>query len=233
MSCIITEQLFIYDITIKAYYFADQVAFQRKFINHYSTDLFLLIPMLWHRQAVSESKGGKLPSSAECRIRPRVSDPKSPADWMPADKPIGLSIIKPKTWTRQPVPMVSKSWARSTLLPVGFRTWLWCCTCLLLISMLWPNQAVFESKGDQLSCFAECRIRTQRLRHQITSRLNARWQTDQSLLYMHSYHKQTDPVIHRHLKLNPITCTFLPLNIATEILNELYVEWDICQGEMT
>ena len=50
---------------------------------------------------------------------------------------------------------------------------------------------------------------------------------------MHSYHKQTDPVIHRHLQLNPITCTFLPLNIATEILNGLYVEWDTCQSEMT
>ena len=114
--------------------------------------------------------------------------------------------------------MVSKQSAHSTLLPVGFRTWLWCCTCLLLISMLWSKQAVFESKGDQLSYSADCRIRTQGLRHQIASRLNAHWQTDKSLLYMHSYHKQTDPVIHRHTQLNPITCTFLPLNIATEIL---------------
>ena len=53
-------------------------------------------------------------------------------------------------------------------------------TCLLLlISMLWHRQAIFESKGDKLSCSAECRIRThQGLRHQIASRLNARWQTD-------------------------------------------------------
>ena len=36
----------------------------------------------------------------------------------------------------------------------------------------------FSSKGDKLSSSAECRIRTQGLRHQITSRLNARWQTD-------------------------------------------------------
>ena len=37
----------------------------------------------------------------------------------------------------------------------------------------------FESKGDKLSSSAECRIRThQGLRHQIVSRLNARWQTD-------------------------------------------------------
>ena len=53
-------------------------------------------------------------------------------------------------------------------------------TCLLLlISMLWHRQAIFESKGDKLSSSAECRIRThQALRHQIASRLNAHWQTD-------------------------------------------------------
>ena len=50
---------------------------------------------------------------------------------------------------------------------------------LLLISMLWHRQAIFESKGDKLSSSAESRIRThQDLRHQIASRLNARWQTD-------------------------------------------------------
>ena len=52
-------------------------------------------------------------------------------------------------------------------------------TCLLLISMLWHRQAIFESKGDKLSSSAENRIRThQGLRHQIASRLNAHWQTD-------------------------------------------------------
>ena len=39
---------------------------------------------------------------------------------------------------------------------------------LLLISMLWHRQAIFESKGDKLSSSAESRIRThQGLRHQI------------------------------------------------------------------
>ena len=53
-------------------------------------------------------------------------------------------------------------------------------TCLLLlISMLWHRQAIFESKGDKLSSSAECRIRTQKgLWNRISSRLNARWQTD-------------------------------------------------------
>ena len=49
---------------------------------------------------------------------------------------------------------------------------------LLLISMLWHRQAIFESKGVKLSSSAECRIRTQGLRHLFASRLNACWQTD-------------------------------------------------------
>ena len=75
--------------------------------------------------------------------------------------------------------MISEHSAHSTPQPFGIRTWLWRYTCLLLISMLWHRQALFELKGDKLSSSAECRIRThQGLRHQIASRLNARWQTD-------------------------------------------------------
>ena len=98
---------------------------------------------------------------------------------MPADKPIELSRIKLKTWTRQPVPMISQHSAHSTPLPFGIRTWLWRYTCLLLlISMLWRRQGLFKSKGDKLLSSAECRIRTRGLRHLIASRLNALWQTD-------------------------------------------------------
>ena len=69
-----------------------------------------------------------------------------------------------KTWTRQPVPMISKHSAHLTPLPFGIRTWLWRYTyLLLLISMLWHRQAIFESKGDKLSSSAECRIRTRRV----------------------------------------------------------------------
>ena len=47
--------------------------------------------MLWHRQAIFESKGDKLSSSAECTIRTqRVSETKYSADYMPADKPTEL-----------------------------------------------------------------------------------------------------------------------------------------------
>ena len=99
---------------------------------------------------------------------------------MLADKPTELSRMKLKPWTRQPVPMISKHSAHLTPLPFGIRTWLWRYTyLLLLISMLWHRHAIFESKGDKLSSSAESRIRThQGIRHQIASRLNARWQTD-------------------------------------------------------
>ena len=61
-----------------------------------------------------------------------------------------------KIWTRQPVPMISKHSAHLTPLPFGIRTWLWRYTyLLLLISMLWHRQAIFESKGDKLSSSAE------------------------------------------------------------------------------
>ena len=44
--------------------------------------------------------------------------------------------------------------------------------------MLWHRQAIFESKEDNLSASAEYRIRTQGLRHETASRLNAHWQTE-------------------------------------------------------
>ena len=99
---------------------------------------------------------------------------------MPTDKPTELSRIKLKTWTRQPVPMISEHSAHLTPQPFCIRTWLWRYTCLLLlISMLWHRQAIFESKGDKLSSSAESRIRThQGLRHQIASRLL--WTTEES-----------------------------------------------------
>ena len=98
---------------------------------------------------------------------------------MLADKLTELSRIKLKTWTRRPVPMISEHSAHLTPLSVDFRTWLWRYTCLLLlISMLWHRQAIFKSKGDKLCSSAICRIWTRGPRHQIASRLNARWQTD-------------------------------------------------------
>ena len=68
--------------------------------------------------------------------------------------------------------MISEHSAHLTPLSVDFRTWLWRYTyLLLLISMLWHRQAIQIDP-------AEWRIWTRGLRHQIASRLNARWQTD-------------------------------------------------------
>ena len=112
-------------------------------------------------------------------FEPGNPNTKLPADWMLDDKPTELSRIKLETWTRQPVPMVSEQSAHLTPLSVDFRTWLWRYTyLLLLISMLWHRQAVFKSKGDKLCSSAGSRILTRDTRHQIASRLNARWQTD-------------------------------------------------------
>ena len=135
----------------------------RTWLRQY-TYLLLLILMLWHRQAIFKSKGNKLPSSAEGRIWTR--DPRHliasrlnacwQTDWAIEDQA--------KTWTRQPVPMISEHSAHLAPPSVDFRTWLRRYTyLLLLISILWHRQAIFKSKGDKLSSSAEGRIRTQRV----------------------------------------------------------------------
>ena len=61
-----------------------------------------------------------------------------------------------KTWNSTALPYDQQAFSPFDPLPVGFRTWLWRYTCLLLISMLWHRQAIFESKGNKLSFSAEC-----------------------------------------------------------------------------
>ena len=71
-------------------------------------------------------------------------------------------------------------------------------TYLLLISMLWQRQAIFKSKGDKLCSSPESRIWTRDPRHQIASRLNARWQTDHiSRLTEGLAQRQLDLEVHR------------------------------------
>ena len=123
----------------------------------------LLISMLWHRQAIFRIERRQVvflcwmqDSNPEGLWNPIFSRLNAcwQTDWAIEDQA--------KTWTRQPVPMISKHSARLTPLPFGIRTWLWRYTyLLLLISMLWHRQAIFESKGDKLSSSAESRIRTQ------------------------------------------------------------------------
>ena len=53
---------------------------------------------------------------------------------------------------------MSEHSANMTSLLFGFLTWLWRYTCLLLlISMFWHKQVIFEFKGGNLSFSAECR----------------------------------------------------------------------------
>ena len=167
--------------------------------------------MLWHRQAIFKSKGDKLCSSAECRIwtrgpRHQIAsrlNARWQTDWAIEDQD--------KTWTRQPVPMISEHSAHLTPLSVDFRTWLWRYTyMLLLISMLWHRQAIFKSKGDKLCSSAECRIWTRGPRHQIASRLNARWQTDWAIDDQDkTWTRQPVPMISEHsAHLTPLSVDF-------------------------
>ena len=123
----------------------------------YHICMLLLISMLWHRQAIFESKGDKLSSSAESRIRTHQGLRHQIASKLNAHWQTDWAIEdQAKTWTRQPVPMISEHSAHLTPQPFGIRTWLWRYTCLLLlISMLWHRPAIFESKGDKLSSCAE------------------------------------------------------------------------------
>ena len=90
------------------------------------TYLLLLISMLWHRQAIFESKGDKLSSSAESRIRTQGSlKPNLQQTECLLTNRLSYRGSSLKTWTRQPVPMISKHSAHLTPLPFGIRTWLW------------------------------------------------------------------------------------------------------------
>ena len=58
-----------------------------------------------------------------------VSDTKSPADWMSIDKLTELSKVKLKTWTRQPVLMISEhsyihAWCMHTYIPTYIPTYI-------------------------------------------------------------------------------------------------------------
>ena len=141
--------------------------------------LLLSISMLWHRQAIFKSKRDKLCSSAECRIWTR--DPRHQiasrlnarwqTDWAIEDQAKILNLTA--------LPMISEHSAQLTPLSVDFCTWLLRYPYVLLsISMFWHRQAIFKSNGDKLCSTAESRIWTREPKHQIASRLNARWQTD-------------------------------------------------------
>ena len=155
-----------------------------KFCLSLSYCLLLLISMLWHRQAIFESKGDKLSSSAECRIRTQGPRHLFASRLNADDKPTELLKIKLINLNSTARPSDQQAFSPLYLTASWFRTWIWRYTCLLLlVLMLWHRQAIFESKADKSSSSAECRIRTQGLRHLFASRLNACWQPDSMLSY--------------------------------------------------
>ena len=113
--------------------------------------LLLLISIFWHRQAISESKGGgpvvfpswmqdSNPEGVWNRISSRLNA-RWHTDWAIEDQ-------AKKYWTRQPVPMISEHSAHSILLPSIIRTSLWRYTgLLLLISILLHRQVNLKSPG--------------------------------------------------------------------------------------
>ena len=135
--------------------------------------------MLWHRQAIFKSKRDKLCSSAECRIWTR--DPRHQiASRLNARWHTDLAIEdQAKILNLTALPYDQRAFSPldptvSWLSHLALRyTYL-----LLFISMLWHRQAVFKSQGDKFCSSARSRILTWDPRHQIASRLNARWQTD-------------------------------------------------------
>ena len=145
------------------------------------TYLWLLISMLWHRQAIFESKGDKLPSAAETRIRiQRVSDTFSPADWMPADKPTELSRIKLKNLNSTDLP-----YDQQTFNPPD-PTAIWHSHLALKIyifvvvnfdALAQASDFRIERRQVVFLCWKKD-SNPEGLRHLFASRLNACWQTD-------------------------------------------------------
>ena len=136
--------------------------------------------MLWHRQSIFQSKGDKLSSSAEGRIRTqRVSDTYSPADWMPADKPTELSRIK------QNLNSTARPYDQQAFSPPDPTTiWHSHLALAIYIFVVVNFDALAQAGGFPIErrqvvflCWRQD-SNTEGLRHLFASRLNACWQTD-------------------------------------------------------
>ena len=203
------------------------------------TYLLLLISMLWHRQAIFKSKRDKLCSSARSRIltwdpRHQIAsrlNARWQTDWAIEDQAKNLnSTARPyDQWAFSPLdPTVS--WLSHLALAIYI--------LLLSISMLWHRQAIFKSKRDKLCSSAECRIWTRDPRHQIASRLNARWQTDwaiedqakilnlTALPYDQRAFSPIDPTVTwlLHLALAISICVVVNFDVLTQA-SDIQIEW--------
>ena len=147
------------------------------------TYLLLLISMLWLRKAIFESKGDKLSSSAECRIRTqRVSETQSPADWMPADKPTELSRIKlikkleldsPSLWSAS----IQPTWLHCHLAFAHGSGDIYIFVVVKFDALAQSNDFRIERRQVVFLCWMQDSY-PEGLWNPIPSRLNACWQTD-------------------------------------------------------
>ena len=96
--------------------------------------------------------------------------------------------------------MISEHSALSTPLPFGLRTWLWRYTYfLLLISMLRHGQSIFQIERGQVVFLCWIQDLNQVLLNRISSRLNARWQTDWAIEdQAKTWTQQPVPMISEH-----------------------------------
>ena len=129
--------------------------------------------MLWHRQAIFKSKGDKL-SSSECRIWTE-----SLADLMSADKSTELSRIKLKTWNS-----TARHYDQRAFNPLD-PTAIWLSHLALAIYMFvvvnfnaLAQASDFQIERRQVVFLCWMQNLNHSLWNRISSRLNARWQTD-------------------------------------------------------
>ena len=143
------------------------------------TCLLLLISMLWHRQAVFKSEGDKLCSSAECRIWTRGPrhqfacrlNAHWQTDWAIEDQAKNLNST-------------ARPYDQRAFSPLG-PTVSWLSHLALAIYMFvvvnfdaLAQASDIQIEGRQIVFLCSMQDLNPVPRHQLASRLNARWQTD-------------------------------------------------------
>ena len=137
--------------------------------------------MLWHRQAVFQSKGDNLTSSAECRIRTqRVSGTEYPADWMLADKPTEQSRIMLKNFNSTAHPYDQRAF--SPLDPTaGWRSHLALVIYMFVVvnfdALAQASDFLIERRQLVFLCWMQD-SNPEGFWNRIFNRLNVRWRTD-------------------------------------------------------
>ena len=196
--------------------------------------------MLWHRQVIFESKGDKLSSSAESRIRTQgVSETQSSADWMPADKPTELSRIKLKNLNSTARPHDQQAFSP----PDPTAIWRSHLALAIYIFVVVNFDALAQASDFRIErrqvvflCW-EQDSNPGGLWNPIFSRLNACWQTDwaiedqaKKLVYTCAcqyLHTSTDICIHKWMHINThisYTHAHIHMCVGTSMMYKIFQE---------